>query len=130
MMANLAMKPDSGGSPASNRAQKMKPPPRMAIVPGMTTPVSSSSSSMAPTYSSSNTGSAMPAILSSRSEERRVGKECVNTCRSRWSLYHYKKKSLNKKRIQDLRKYTTTTCINKNKTNSATTDTNKHNTSH
>src|SRR3546814_15989286 len=27
-----------------------------------------------------------------RSEERRVGKECVNTCRSRWSLYHYKKK--------------------------------------
>src|SRR3546814_12573137 len=27
-----------------------------------------------------------------RSEERRVGKECVSTCRSRWSLYHYKKK--------------------------------------
>src|SRR3546814_5001957 len=23
-----------------------------------------------------------------RSEERRVGKECVSTCRSRWSLYH------------------------------------------
>src|SRR3546814_13408274 len=23
-----------------------------------------------------------------RSEERRVGKECVCTCRSRWSLYH------------------------------------------
>src|SRR3546814_13515422 len=23
-----------------------------------------------------------------RSEERRVGKECVNTCRSRWSPYH------------------------------------------
>src|SRR3546814_11648871 len=28
----------------------------------------------------------------SRSEERRVGKECVSTCRSRWSPYHYKKK--------------------------------------
>src|SRR3546814_13163082 len=28
-----------------------------------------------------------------RSEERRVGKECVSTCRSRWSPYHYKKKS-------------------------------------
>src|SRR3546814_15952111 len=27
-----------------------------------------------------------------RSEERRVGKECVITCRSRWSPYHYKKK--------------------------------------
>src|SRR3546814_19669528 len=29
-------------------------------------------------------------IISSglRSEERRVGKECVSTCRSRWSPYH------------------------------------------
>src|SRR3546814_15888251 len=27
-----------------------------------------------------------------RPEERRVGKECVSTCRSRWSPYHYKKK--------------------------------------
>src|SRR3546814_6613276 len=27
-----------------------------------------------------------------RSDERRVGKECVSTCRSRWSPYHYKKK--------------------------------------
>src|SRR3546814_14536139 len=24
----------------------------------------------------------------SRSEERRVGKECVSTCRARWSRYH------------------------------------------
>src|SRR3546814_11331455 len=30
--------------------------------------------------------------LQGRSEERRVGKECVSTCRSRWSPYHYKKK--------------------------------------
>src|SRR3546814_12351486 len=28
-----------------------------------------------------------------RSEERRVGKECVSTCRSRWSPYHEKKKA-------------------------------------
>src|SRR3546814_15651521 len=28
-----------------------------------------------------------------RSEERRGGKECVSTCRSRWSPYHYKKKT-------------------------------------
>src|SRR3546814_16574688 len=27
-----------------------------------------------------------------RSEERRVGKECVSTCRSRWSPDHYTKK--------------------------------------
>src|SRR3546814_9038864 len=27
-----------------------------------------------------------------RAEERRVGKEGVSTCRSRWSLYHYKTK--------------------------------------
>src|SRR3546814_12300954 len=27
---------------------------------------------------------------SGRSEERRVGKECVSTCRSRWSPYHSK----------------------------------------
>src|SRR3546814_18248953 len=26
-----------------------------------------------------------------RSDERRVGKECVSTCRSRWSPYHEKK---------------------------------------
>src|SRR3546814_11754465 len=29
---------------------------------------------------------ASPAVF--RSEERRVGKECVSTCRSRWSPYH------------------------------------------
>src|SRR3546814_10516626 len=28
------------------------------------------------------------ATASPRSEERRVGKECVSTCRSRWSPYH------------------------------------------
>src|SRR3546814_12490870 len=29
-----------------------------------------------------------------RSEERRVGKECGSTCRSRWSPYHEKKNKL------------------------------------
>src|SRR3546814_6036610 len=29
-----------------------------------------------------------PDAPGSRSEERRVGKECVSTCRSRWSPYH------------------------------------------
>src|SRR3546814_16707969 len=27
-------------------------------------------------------------LFMKRSEERRVGKECVSTCRSRWSPYH------------------------------------------
>src|SRR3546814_18264460 len=38
-----------------------------------------------------------------RSEERRVGKECVSTCRSRWSLYHEKKKT-NKEEYETKRK--------------------------
>src|SRR3546814_1679369 len=29
-----------------------------------------------------------PRHIEFRSEERRVGKECVSTCRSRWSPYH------------------------------------------
>src|SRR3546814_9754490 len=31
---------------------------------------------------------ALERISRGRSEERRVGKECVSTCRSRWSPYH------------------------------------------
>src|SRR3546814_11839392 len=38
--------------------------------------------------SSSGGGSPHSASLFSRSEERRVGKECVSTCRSRWSPYN------------------------------------------
>src|SRR3546814_20608039 len=34
-------------------------------------------------------------VDSGRSEERRVGKECVSTCRSRWSPYHEKTKQSN-----------------------------------
>src|SRR3546814_14780939 len=38
-----------------------------------------------------------PAIILhhfSRSEERRVGKECVSTCSSRWAPYHKKKNKI------------------------------------
>src|SRR3546814_16425420 len=38
-----------------------------------------------------HTGGNSSGIVDGRSEERREGKECVRTCRSRWSLYHYKK---------------------------------------
>ena len=30
----------------------------------------------------------LEAIIEARSEERRVGKECLRLCRSRWSPYH------------------------------------------
>src|SRR3546814_16350257 len=33
-------------------------------------------------------GAALLALALGRSEERRVGKGCVSTCRSRWSPYH------------------------------------------
>src|SRR3546814_18273435 len=33
------------------------------------------------------------ALAARRSEERRVGTECVSTCRSRWLPYHLKKKT-------------------------------------
>src|SRR3546814_6183599 len=35
-----------------------------------------------------NSGGGSSTVSASRSEERRVGKECVSTCRSRWSPYH------------------------------------------
>src|SRR3546814_19772786 len=35
---------------------------------------------------------AAAAAANRRSEERRVGKECVSTCRTRWAPYHEKKK--------------------------------------
>src|SRR3546814_16864723 len=37
-----------------------------------------------------------------RSEERRVGKECVSTCRSRWSQYPEKKKKESKNTNSEL----------------------------
>src|SRR3546814_12612882 len=39
----------------------------------------------------------------SRSDERRGGKECVSTCRSRWSPYHYKKKKTTEEPSQQKR---------------------------
>src|SRR3546814_17674671 len=42
-----------------------------------------------------------------RSEERRVGKACVSTCRSRWSTYHQKKKQKRNRREQNKNSKTT-----------------------
>src|SRR3546814_14680853 len=49
--------------------------------------------------------------LGDRSAERRVGKECVSTCRSRWSPYPYKKTSTSQPkpmRLQDSSQHDTT----------------------
>src|SRR3546814_16358867 len=43
-------------------------------------------------------------ILVARSEERRVGKECVSTCRSRWSPYHSKQKTTREDKSRDKRR--------------------------
>src|SRR3546814_19241248 len=40
------------------------------------------------------TASRLNGPVSESSDERRVGKECVCTCRSRWSPYHLKKNNL------------------------------------
>src|SRR3546814_18910467 len=39
-------------------------------------------------HPSSGWSGILMAVTAARSEERRVGKECVSTCRSRWSPYH------------------------------------------
>src|SRR3546814_13097552 len=44
-----------------------------------------------------------------RSEERRVGKECVSTCKSRWSAYQKKKKTVTTHSTQQVT--TTQMCI-------------------
>src|SRR3546814_2559979 len=45
-------------------------------------------SSEAQAHAQRHAAKSMAASCMQRSEERRVGKECVSTCRSRWSPYH------------------------------------------
>src|SRR3546814_19595270 len=47
-------------------------------------------------------GLAVTANSHGRSEERRVGKECVSTCRSRWSPLHKKKKTKKMKKLNTI----------------------------
>src|SRR3546814_17987054 len=65
------------------------------FVPAENTDQCSASSLSAMVLCTFSVGSvAVANILLSRSEERRVGKECVSTCRSRWSPSHYKNKEI------------------------------------
>src|SRR3546814_16423838 len=43
---------------------------------------------------------AMTMDVSRRSEERRVGKECVSPCRSQWLPYHEKHKTISKELLE------------------------------
>src|SRR3546814_8926914 len=68
---------------------------RCALVTGVQTCALPISGSIAPALQRSFNSAASSGSISSssrfksrRSEERRVGKECVSTCRSRWSPYH------------------------------------------
>src|SRR3546814_14254372 len=68
--------------------------------PSTTTPSKSPTCALSWAYRSSArapkaTRITPPRSTASRSEERRVGKECVSTCRSRWSQYHQKRKIRN-----------------------------------
>src|SRR3546814_1126024 len=45
-------------------------------------------SQSSPYHSAGKLRGRLPVLRDGRSEERRVGKECVSTCRSRWSPYH------------------------------------------
>src|SRR3546814_17898550 len=66
----------------------------------MTTPMLSTIWAREPSRAAQYTAPGYPPIRglpalreATRSEERRVGKECVSTCRSGWTPYHIKIKS-------------------------------------
>src|SRR3546814_18703098 len=63
---------------SSDLTVKLSPQPQLPLALGLlkTKPAAKSSSTQS--------------MVDPRSEERRVGKVCVSTCRSRWSLYHSK----------------------------------------
>src|SRR3546814_6175635 len=57
--------------------------------PDMTTTITTPRMSVEDfTHAFRNHPAGVAVITADRSEERRVGKECVSTCRSRWSPYH------------------------------------------
>src|SRR3546814_14248060 len=71
------------------------PAPTCRVSVSLSIPAAASASSSAGVKCSAAVGAATaPSRRANivRSEERRVGKECVSKCRSRWSPYHSKKK--------------------------------------
>src|SRR3546814_14200979 len=78
-----AAMPDVGTGGRKGGLSKIDPPHRNK--PGLRPRVSTQAQSLAYPGGLSATDQRRPY---SRSEERRVGKECVSTCRSRWSPDH------------------------------------------
>src|SRR3546814_11898293 len=69
-----------------------RPPPRLPVTRSRSktpTPTTRRRLELRPCFHPAGTPHGHAAA---RSEERRVGKECVGTCRSRWSPYHSKNK--------------------------------------
>src|SRR3546814_16483636 len=94
--------------PKKNRPTKAQnyPAYRMAILGGLAATVTKSDVA--------NRGCEQPwAAGQVRSEERRVGKECVSRCKSRWTPYHARK-NISKTKTNDestnSKRYTITSC--------------------
>src|SRR3546814_15065099 len=99
----ILVRADAGGFPAYDTIEGRNEVPETldAQIIKDAKPVFELGEKMQFTYNIANTQRAIGTKLSSklvrkygmsglqpRSEERRVGKECVSTCRSRWSPYH------------------------------------------
>src|SRR3546814_15763494 len=86
----------SQGSPLNESVSSSSLAVRVSV--SASSPVGDASLELAPASLSTFLPGVAPAVPSTsadadsadavRSEERRVGKECVSTCRSRWSPYH------------------------------------------
>ena len=94
--ANTNMAPDdlSGSLRMSNwpNGDGLSAPPSQPLLLRSSPPTSlllpHNSYTSYPRHISSPPPLSLPLLLFSRSEERRVGKECLRLCRSRWSPYH------------------------------------------
>src|SRR3546814_21119120 len=64
----------------------------ICVLPHESAMTSREATSLLPRSTADEANAISRSIADWRSEERRVGKECVSTCRSRWSALHYKKK--------------------------------------
>src|SRR3546814_5185091 len=72
------------GRPPGDPTDKERDPIALLLAPGFQTIFAERWAGLFQLLASARS----PMTSSSRSEERRVGKECVSTCRSRWSPYH------------------------------------------
>src|SRR3546814_15886524 len=93
-----AAKQESKGEPARNEsvATSSASTPAMSSEDGQSPAVRKLLSELGLSASPiSGSGQGGRLTVEDRSAERRVGKECVSTCSSRWSPDHYKKKQTN-----------------------------------